>query len=75
MSTDTVITAMRENQEYSVEQIHQISGVSKSYAGTCLRELVRGGVVDRRKVAIGKTKCGKDKEIFFYKTRQKDLPI
>lgn len=43
MSTDTVITAMRENQEYSVEQIHKILGISKSYAGTCLRELVRGG--------------------------------
>lgn len=43
MSTDMIITAMRENQEYSVEQIHSITGISKSYAGTCLRELVRGG--------------------------------
>lgn len=75
MSTDIIITVMRENQEYSVEQIHAMTGISKSYAGTCLRELVRGGVAERRKVGVGETKCGKPKEIFFYKTRQKDLPL
>ena len=43
MSTNSVITAMREGQEYSVDQIHKAIGVSKSYVGSCLRELVRGG--------------------------------
>lgn len=75
MSIDTVITAMREGREYSVEQIHEMLDISKSYAGACLRQLVRGGVVERRKVSVGKNKNGTDYQIFFYKTKQKDLPI
>lgn len=43
MSIDTVNQTMREGMEYSVEQISNALGISKSYAGTCLRGLFRGG--------------------------------
>lgn len=73
MSVNIVLCAMEEGKQYLPELVP--CTLAKSTKAAYLRELWRGGIVEREKIELEGVEDGRKKTRFAYTSRQKKLDL